>query len=167
MSLTKQQKRFYVYAYRIDGRMAYVGKGTGNRAWVHLNSARNPILKARIAKGNRVVVRILKAGLTEVEAFRLERVCINKWGYTLCNIASGTRTATEAAWHECLHDLQHKIIGYGEAIRKPSRTLVDLSTGKTQEADSIVLRIRNLAWIRRQYRQLMRSIERAHPDLIS
>jgi len=28
------KRDYYVYAYRIDGDMAYVGKGTGNLAWL-------------------------------------------------------------------------------------------------------------------------------------
>ena len=158
---------FYVYAYRIDGQMAYIGKGKGKRAWVHLRDAKNAIFRLRIANANRVTVRIIKAGLTEAEAFQLERRCIRKWDQTLCNIAQGIYSSDEAVWHDCLHDLQNNVISYGETIKRKSRSLMNMETGQMAEQDSMELRVRNLAWLRRQYRLIMRAIEKQHPSLIA
>lgn len=168
MSLSQQQeRRFYAYVYRINGVMAYAGKGCGDRAWQHIKGARNPILRQRIASAKTVQVRVIRTGMTEAEAFQLERRCIAKWKQTLCNVSQGAYSSAEAAWHECLYDLQTNVIGYGHAITRKSRALMDMTTGETVERDTMELRVRNLVWLRRQYRKLMRSIERQHPHLIS
>jgi hypothetical protein len=99
--LSKQQEAFYVYAYRIDGQMAYIGKGKGRRLHVHLRNAKNPILRQRISAGKFIQVRIIKSGLSEPAAFALERRCISKWADTLCNISNGQRTVVEACFFEC------------------------------------------------------------------
>jgi len=98
-------QRFYVYAYRIDGQMAYIGKGKGKRAWCHLKGAKNAILRDRISNGKSVRVKIIKQGLSEAEAFQLERKCIAKWADDIANISGGMRSSTEALLHECLQDL--------------------------------------------------------------
>jgi hypothetical protein len=96
---------FYVYAYRIDGQMAYVGKGKGKRAWCHLRNAKNAILRDRISNGKSVRVKIIKRGLSEAEAFQLERKCIAKWANDIANISGGARSSAEALLHQCLEDL--------------------------------------------------------------
>jgi hypothetical protein len=100
-----EQQRFYVYAYRIDGQMAYIGKGKGRRAWCHLSNAKNAILRDRISNGKSVRVKIIKQGLSEAEAFQLERKCIAKWADDIANIKGGVRSSTEALLHECLQYL--------------------------------------------------------------
>jgi len=159
------KRNYYVYAYRIDGDMAYVGKGTGKRAWEHLRRARNPILRQRIASANSVTVRVVSRGLTEPEAFRLERRCINKWRATLSNLTQGTRTQTEALWHDCLNDLQNNFISYGVAVVSTNGSRYDLQSGSIV-ADTIALRVRNLAWLKRQMRSIMRMLEAEDPSLI-
>lgn len=165
--LTKQQEAFYVYVYRIDGEMAYVGKGKGKRSHVHLRKSHNPILAQRISAGASVSVKVIKRGLSEPDAFRLERRCINKWRATLSNMTQGTRTQTEALWHQCLNDLQNNIISYGAALTKPPRSLYQLGSGKMAERDSYVLRMQNVAWLKRQLRSIMRKLEAEDPSLIS
>jgi len=68
------ERRFYTYAYlRRGGTPYYVGKGQGNRAFVHRNKGvRRPTDKERIL--------ILKSGLTEEEAFRHEKYMIFVFG---------------------------------------------------------------------------------------
>jgi hypothetical protein len=157
---------FYVYAYRIDGQMAYVGKGKGKRAWVHLRGAKNAILRQRIANGRKLQVRVLKANLSEPEALALERRCIKKWQRSLSNIAQGSRSEVEALWYECLNDLQTHLVSYGQVIVMRSRCLLDLETGAEHEQDSMRLRVRNLMYIKRRLRRIMRAIENTHPHLI-
>lgn len=157
---------FYVYAYRIDGQMAYIGKGKGKRSHAHLNGARNPILRQRINAASSISVKVIKGGMTEPEAFRLERRCINKWGRSLCNLTQGTRTQTEAVWHDCLNQLQNHFVSYGEAITQTNGSEYNLQSGKV-ERDSISLRVRNLAWLKRQTRLIMRTLEAEDPSLIS
>jgi len=58
---TEQAKKFYVYAFlREDGTPYYIGKGTGNRAWIKGRSLRP-------ADDSRIV--LLFKNLTEIEAF--------------------------------------------------------------------------------------------------
>jgi hypothetical protein len=63
---------YYVYAYlREDGTPYYVGKGQANRAWQkHRNH--------KVPADDKIV--ILESDLTEVDAFRLEKEYIAKYG---------------------------------------------------------------------------------------
>ena len=66
---------FYVYAHfrADDGRLFYIGKGSGKRAWSR--SSRNRHWRSVVARhGFRV--RLLRQNLTEVEAFRVEALLI-------------------------------------------------------------------------------------------
>ena len=85
-----RHERFYVYAVRIDGRTRYIGKGCGKRA---LTRSHNDVLAAEVAsakaRGLPVRVRLIKAGLTEIDAYRLERRLIFKWADKLANAAMG------------------------------------------------------------------------------
>jgi hypothetical protein len=80
---------FYVYVHRRNdtGEIFYVGKGCGKRAWK--KSTRSEWWKRIEAKHGRTVEIIYK-GLTEDEAFRLERETIDRIGANnLCNLNSG------------------------------------------------------------------------------
>lgn len=101
-----EEKRFYVYVYfdPYTKEPFYVGKGTGNRAWVHIKSPSNPrdtnkLKKRKIEKilksGSTPIVKIIKDGLTEFEAYRDEASLIahygRLWNHTGClvNIEEG------------------------------------------------------------------------------
>lgn len=79
--------RFYVYRHRKadTGRVFYVGKGSGRRAWsIH---QRNKKWKS-IASAHGVIVEILMCGLTEDAALNLERQWISIVG--IDNLATFT-----------------------------------------------------------------------------
>lgn len=82
-------KDFYVYLHRraTDGRVFYVGKGAGRRAW---RKKGRSIFWGRIAKKYGVVVEIAQDGLQEWAAFELECGLIAYYGKEqLCNLTDG------------------------------------------------------------------------------
>lgn len=97
---------FYVYEL-LDprtGEAFYVGKGVGRRAWVHESAERrgrerNPFKAAVLAElrasGRSPEVRIVKDGMRERDAYRLERSMIVRNRHRLTNIALGEKTQME------------------------------------------------------------------------
>lgn len=85
--------QYYVYGhYTLDGRLFYVGKGTGRRAWER--SARNPHWNNVVNKHG-LEVRILFDSLTEEDAFIKEKELIEQVGLDkLTNIVEGGRGLT-------------------------------------------------------------------------
>jgi hypothetical protein len=97
--------QFYVYGYfdvtDTTGNPFYIGKGTGNRHISHFNDCKRGRtlfhckLRSMMAEGNRPAVRILRAGLEDAEAVRLEIELIAKYGRRdlgtgcLCNHTGG------------------------------------------------------------------------------
>nr|WP_295077846.1 GIY-YIG nuclease family protein [uncultured Roseateles sp.] len=77
--------RYYVYAHLDpDGRVFYVGKGTGNRAW----STDRHIVWHRYVDhhlGGNYSVNIIQDGLSEDEALEIEAGLISKLGHQLVN----------------------------------------------------------------------------------
>lgn len=104
-----RHERFYVYVVRIGGQTRYVGKGCGRRAQVHLTASHNPTLRAEIdaarATGRPVRSRIIAAGMTERDAYRLERRAISKWAGKTVNVSLGSHTAHELLAMECRANL--------------------------------------------------------------
>lgn len=96
--LFQMRRDFYVYAWlRPCGTPFYIGKGRGDRS-KSFDSRRNPIFKNIVAKmksiGEEPVVVHLHEGLTEEDAFSLERTEIDKYGRRefgglLCNMTDG------------------------------------------------------------------------------
>jgi hypothetical protein len=81
---------YYVYGhYTLDGRLFYVGKGVGDRAWV--KRSRNPHWK-NVANKCGLEVKILVDSLTEEEALQKEKELIEEIGIeNLTNMRPGGR----------------------------------------------------------------------------
>jgi uncharacterized protein len=86
---------YYVYVY-IDPRNYeefYYGKGKGNRKKAHLNDKKDTektkIIKAIQKEGLEPIIKVVAKGLTEGEAFLIEKTLIWKLGKNLANISSG------------------------------------------------------------------------------
>lgn len=86
---------YYVYVY-IDPRNYeefYYGKGKGNRKQAHLSDEsdtdKTKIIKAIQKEGLEPIIKVIAKGLTESEAFLIEKTLIWKLGKNLTNISSG------------------------------------------------------------------------------
>lgn len=69
---------FYIYAlFRPNGIICYIGKGKGYRLRAHFRRTHNPHLRSIIAQaGGDLPAIIIRGGLTESEAFELEKIFI-------------------------------------------------------------------------------------------
>ena len=86
---TKLPVGFYVYVHRrkTDGRVFYVGKGQGPRAWI--TTRRNAYWNA-VAKKHGYVVEIVQANMLEWWALELEMQLILMYGpKEICNLTDG------------------------------------------------------------------------------
>lgn len=99
---------YYVYVY-IDPRNLeefYYGKGKDNRKKAHLNDAgdseKTKIIKAIQKEGLEPIIKVIAKGLTEREAFLIEKTLIWKLGKNLANISSG-HFADKFRPHDTLH----------------------------------------------------------------
>jgi hypothetical protein len=108
MPSLSNHKRFYVYAL-VDPRddaMFYIGKGTGKRKSAHTelvrkgrwdsNGVKCERIEAILVAGLCPIEHVLHSGLSEQEAFRIERETIARTS-GLTNICSGVVTADQAA----------------------------------------------------------------------
>jgi len=93
-----EMNQCYVYELRLDGRVFYVGKGTGKRLTSHHQEARLPRATARVYRKIRKIWRQgqdfeavkVREGLSHEEAFRVEIELIAKYGRrNLCNLTDG------------------------------------------------------------------------------
>jgi hypothetical protein len=82
-------RKFYVYRLRLETSDApfYIGKGTGSRIRAHFKpselkakSHKNAIIRKAIADGVKVLKEVIRADLTETEAFALEVELIASYG---------------------------------------------------------------------------------------
>lgn len=86
-SQAAKEARFYVYAHirRDSGRIFYIGKGCGRRAYAAYGRSEH---WNRIVAKHGHVVKIIKSGLSEDEAFTIERDLIARRD-DLCNATDG------------------------------------------------------------------------------
>jgi LEM-3-like GIY-YIG domain len=101
-------RNYYVYVY-IDPRNFeefYYGKGKGNRKKAHLSdtgdSEKTKIIKSIQKEGLEPIIKVIAKGLTENEAFLIEKTLIWKLGKNLANISSG-HFADKFRPHNTLH----------------------------------------------------------------
>lgn len=94
-----EDRRYYVYVVAIDCRVVYVGKGSGKRHLSHLRKSHNFELAQQIEdaryRGVSVRSKIIRANLTEKDAYALERRLIVRHHEKLTNLLAG-----ETAWAE-------------------------------------------------------------------
>lgn len=93
--MTKENTTYYVYVY-IDPRNFeefYYGKGTGSRKSAHLSddsdTEKAKRIKAIKKEGLEPIIKVIAKGLTEKEAFLVEKTLIWKLGRNLTNLSSG------------------------------------------------------------------------------
>lgn len=102
--MTDTERRFYVYAVSVGGRVIYIGKGCGDRLKVHLTRSHNPKVMAAVAEaresGVPVVVRRIAANLAEPEAYAIERRWIQKYKERLANASAVRMSPDERALHQ-------------------------------------------------------------------
>ncbi len=103
-----EKAEYYVYVY-IDPRNFeefYYGKGLGNRKSAHLkddgDSEKSKRIKAIYKEGLNPIIKVIAKGLTEHEAFLIEKTLIWKLGRNLTNQSSG-RFADKFRPHDTFH----------------------------------------------------------------
>ena len=120
MAETNSNAVFYVYVHRrqTDGKIFYVGKGNGRRAYV---KRRNPFWTS-VANKHGYTVHIIENGLAEAEAFELECFLIAEIGReNLCNLTDGGEGAAGRVMTEEEKAMRSRIISQSWAndeIRK-------------------------------------------------
>jgi hypothetical protein len=107
------QKKFYVYFHRDrSGKIFYVGKGTGRRAW---SRERHDLWKKYVEEilHGEYTVEIFRDGLSEREAEELEWDLINKYGEQLVN------------WMNPSTGIDYEVIALYHKLREENRRFVD------------------------------------------
>jgi hypothetical protein len=104
------ENSYYVYVY-IDPRNFeefYYGKGKGDRKNAHLQDTKDTEktrrIKAITDAGLQPIIRVIAAGLTEADAFLIEKTLIWKLGRNLTNASSG-RFSESFRPHDSFHKL--------------------------------------------------------------
>jgi hypothetical protein len=85
MAILHKDNRFYVYFHkrRNDGKVFYVGKGSGERAYS--TNKRTTLWEQEVDRGNGAIVELVSVNLTETEAIELEIKMIDKYKDQLIN----------------------------------------------------------------------------------
>ena len=110
---------FYVYELidPRDGQVFYVGKGCGNRDCMTLragNSEKMAVIRAIKKAGRRVICSYFADGLSEAEAFKIERQRIAHHTYAcLTNIQPGSR-APYTAVLERASDYLNRLVPFSD-----------------------------------------------------
>ena len=120
------ENKYYVYEHATEGgEVFYVGKGSGDRAWA--KDGRNKFWRSVARKHGRVV-RIVRDGLSELEAFDIEKCLIARHGRrdegegTLVNLTPGgegrSGQTEKGKWAQILKDEGLGVIYLDQEHRK-------------------------------------------------
>lgn len=149
--------KFYVYVHRkkTDGKPFYVGKGTGNRAYISYR--RNSYWKNVVAKHG-FYVEIVFENLEESEAFQLEKDTILEFeyfGYSLTNLTRGG----EGVSGKIVEDSTRKILGEQSKTRwdnpdykKKLSDTQKIAQGKRSKANAEIMKTK---WQDEEFRAMM------------
>lgn len=93
---------YYVYVCKVDGEVAYIGKGKGDR-WKHCLSGKshNRKLNEAVILGKNVSVDFVKRGMSESEALTLEKSLITVFK-TPYNVDHATACAVGREAAKCM-----------------------------------------------------------------
>lgn len=137
---------FYTYAhFRPDGRIFYIGKGSGNR---HLSLSRGKHWKNVVAKHGGFRSEVLANWPTEAEAFEHEKFlisCFRGMGYDLCNKTDGGegtsgRILSEESKNK-LRQFGEKNGMYGISISEETRARMIAASKKTMSDPAVRAKI--------------------------
>lgn len=144
-------RKFYVYLHlrKTDGKVFYVGKGSGNRAWSKWDRHRNPWWH-RVVLKHGYYVEIAHDEMNEDDAFLLEMWLIAKFrheGFPLVNLTDGGEGCSGMAHSEESRErIRRKKIGIKlteEHKRKVSESLTGCKRSEETRAKLRENRLRN------------------------
>lgn len=108
----------------------YIGKGSGNRMFEHLNNSNNKnnskIISEIIKKGETPIIKIIKNGLMNLEAHNLENMLITKLD-KLNNISGGKSEKIEYTVSDKINSLEHDKINHFINILNSTNTNLEAS----------------------------------------
>jgi len=126
--------KFYVYAHKkkTDGKIFYIGKGCGKRAY---KKDRSEWWKNTVSKHG-YTVEILSDGLLEEDAFELEEFVISELKGQLCNMTNGGEGSSGLKHSE---EAKAKLRAYWSGRPKGPRSKeANRKSAETQKATYIV-----------------------------
>jgi hypothetical protein len=130
--------RFYVYVHKDEnGRVFYVGKGTGNRAWSEDRDVQWHQHVARL--GGKYMVEIVRDGISEEDALQIEDAAMAQHGDSIINLQN----------FHAPHD-STKLLAYSKAMGDYSiafREATTLAEGNKHEAARLRFEAAYAAWV--------------------
>jgi hypothetical protein len=127
------RKEFYVYFHRDrDGRIFYVGKGTGRRAWSPDRDVNWRTYVSR-SSGGHYDVEIFRDGLSDADACELESFLIGAHGHHLVNWINTGRPMDYAAL-EKYHELRNANRAFVAETRAYEKTDPELAIVRYRQA---------------------------------
>ena len=110
--LVEAELKSYVYATYVDGDLRYIGKGCDDR-WKHTISGTSHVkeLNKDLFSGRLIETVLVKAGLTDKDAFALETTLIQSFsGYGLYNTKGVGTPMTDVQINPCIIKQQSRLL---------------------------------------------------------